>query len=75
MYLQVPHDTGVLDDEVVSLLRDLADGTDALLDRCISAVANSIDYAFLIGGCISIFVVLLAFFFKGRRTNKKDKTF
>ena len=75
VYSQVPHDTGILDDGVVSLLRDLADGTDELLDRCISAVANSIDYAFLVGGCISIFVVLLAFFFRGRtRTTKKDRT-
>ena len=74
VYSQVPHDTGILDDGIVSLLRDLADGTDELLDRCISAVANSIDYAFLVGGCISIFVVLLAFFFKGRRTTKKDET-
>ena len=74
VYAQVPHDTGILDDEVVGLLRDLADGTDELLDRCVSAVANSIDYAFLVGGCISIFVVLLAFFFKGRRNaTKKGK--
>ena len=74
VYSQVPHDTGILDDGVVSLLRDLANGTDALLDRCISAVANSIDYAFLVGGCISIFVVLLAFFFRGRKnTTKKDR--
>ena len=74
VYTQVPHDTGILDDEIVGLLRDLADGTDELLDRCVSAVANSIDYAFLVGGCISIFVVILAFFFKGRRdATKKGK--
>ena len=74
VYDMVPHDTGILDDDSVDLLRDLAGGTDELLDRCISAVANSIDHAFLIGGCITIFVVLLAFFFRGRRRSSGRKT-
>lgn len=74
VYMQVPHDTGILDDDIVSLLRDLADGTNELLDKCILAVANSIDFAFLVGGCISIFVVVLAFFFRGRRSSKKRRT-
>ena len=74
VYDMVPHDTGILDDDSVDLLRGLAGGTDELLDRCISAVANSIDHAFLIGGCITIFVVLLAFFFRGRRRSSGRKT-
>ena len=74
VYDMVPHDTGILDDDSVDLLRGLARGTDELLDRCISAVANSIDHAFLIGGCITIFVVLLAFFFRGRRRSSGRKT-
>lgn len=74
VYMQVPHDTGILDNGVIEFLRDLAGGTDELLDRCISAVANSIDFAFLIGGCISIFVVILAFFFRGRRSSRRGRT-
>ena len=74
VYDMVPHDTGILDDDSVDLLRGLAGGTDELLDRCISAVANSIDHAFLIGGCITIFVVLLEFFFRGRRRSSGRKT-
>lgn len=73
VYGQVPHDTGILDDGAVDLLRDLAGGTDELLDRCVATVASSIDHAFLIGGCITIFVVVLAFFFRGRRPSRRGR--
>ena len=67
IYEWVPHDTGILDDSVMSALYDLAGGTMEYVDGCIRAVADSIDFSFVVGGIASLLIIVFVVFFKKGR--------
>ena len=65
IYDQIPHTTGVL--EAIALFPAYADGI-------IFAYGESVTFAFLIGGIIILFVLLMSIFIKGRPTDMADES-
>ena len=68
----VPHDTGILDDSVMAMLYELAGGTMEYVNRCITAVANSIDFSFVVGGVASLAIIVFVVFFKSDSGTSPD---
>ena len=46
------------------MLYELAGGTMEYVDKCITAVANSIDFSFVVGGVASLAIMVFVVFFK-----------